>query len=292
MLRFHYDIARACHPLLVAFTLTAGAGCSVIFPSGDSQCRIDDECADTNVCLDGLCRPTEELGRWGCTGRIPAVEVGSEPTLEARFDFVDPYGTAFVGGTAQLCQGPGPTCEAIGEPLSVDRQGRAVANIPNGFGGFLETSLANFDTHLVLFPEPLTNTVPNTFAIGSEAFRNILTPAWVALDDSRGHVIARAFTCDEALTGFDADTNRSGVRYELNPAPGDAFVYFDDLGRPETGGMATDSDVGLGAAFNVAPGLATLTAIDVASGQQIGSAEIPIRAGAITSAFVGPDRRQ
>jgi len=196
--------------------------------------------------------------------------------------------TPVVGATAKVCGFDDPQCDAPLSSGTTDAVGNVTLTFPaaaEGLTGYVEFSGDDIVTTLGFYrytDNVAAYTAPGSFTyfvLGKTTMVALAALSNVEVDPARGHVIFSAFDCDGAPA--------AGISAEILSADVGTTPAYMEGGMPSTELTATTAD-GQGGLLNVPPGTSMLTATYEATGTEIGSAEVIVRAGAVTSTILVP----
>jgi hypothetical protein len=242
-------------------------------------------------------------GPWGCV-QLPNEQL--DPSLEVTatlqvFSAVQPsYGAGQVDGGSDLntvsatwfpgvsvtsCALLDPGCAHGTPPVLTDDAGAATFHLTGAFSGFFSLSRSDL-VPWSFYPGNLlagaTSTNLPTFGIDPTDFTILasqvtMAPPSFATDGGVGHTFVSVYDCE--------DHQAPGVALTYSTAGAETAVFYMKNGLPST--MATETDgFGIGGAINVPIGNLTVKATLVKGLMPVGSADVAIRPGALTHAFI------
>jgi hypothetical protein len=285
-------------PATFAIAIATGlAGCQLLAPSGEVQCRADSDC-DTrggdftgSVCVDQLCVSKGDR----CLGHTAEVVEDRTQPLHTRLRFVNVGGTPVAGIPVLVCASKDEGCEGpVGPPVVTDAAGYAymtiwkdfrgtiqVKNLPAG-SDILKTKIhfsGRFQTDdradRVIPPERAIHLLTRTLFGGQLGSR-------AALDPNAGHILAETADCDAVA--------RAGVQvsFTTDKDAGAPFLfYFSEEGIASATATETAKD-GLFGVVNVPEGPVVLEGTITASGKKLARTEIWVNKDTISNLALAP----
>ncbi len=192
----------------------------------------------------------------------------------------------FPGVSVRSCYLRDPGCVATGSaPVVTNDAGEAVFHLTGDFAGFFELTRPDLVPWSV-FPQNLLAGQASTYlpawGLSPGGFRllaSAITPTAVSLDTDGGlgHAFVQVFDCQ--------DHQAPGVQLAYSGVGSETVVWYMKNGIPSTSATQTDA-YGIGGVVNVPVGSLTVTAVVAEGHDALGNAEVLVRPGALTLAFI------
>jgi hypothetical protein len=241
----------------------------------------------------------DPLAKWSCLGNV---KVPAPPSATTPYDFqlVDPVNdTPVKGATVKTCAFSDTECASPIETATTPDTGIApFTKLPTtgkGFDGFFEVKIGTEQTNLNFSGIPIWTKFPKSGRLywGDTQIGVVLKTGSLKQDPSLGLIGIQAHDCTEMPGGVPCNDKEpcpsytpGGVAFDIdNRDPRITRVYVTINGNAvaaSTTAAATTPLNGNGGFLNVPPGPVTVTAKVVATGQQIGTYKLFVRAGAMS----------
>jgi len=226
--------------------------------------------------------PSPAGAEWACLDQpVAARAVPRRPGVSLTLGVIDIASRQQPEGLrARACSRLDVLCEAPLASVTSDDSAEMRLPLPQGFDGFLEITSEASVPALYFLSQPLDADAHETlFVVSPSGLSALAETARVALDETRGYLLSRAFDCDGAPA--------QGVRIEGSQL-GLPFTF--EGGLPRFGSDVTSSD-GLVGYVNVPPGLVFMVGREVSGGRECGATSVLARSGWLTYGDIGPSGR-
>lgn len=262
------------------FALTL-AGCSVVVPGDQVQCRIDDDCIALGfdaVCTDQLCVPPPIDPVWGCLGMLEEQMPEAGVTHTYRQQMIEVIsGTRPRGLEVRLCSAVDLDCATpVIDTIASDDDGFVEFSVMSGFVGYLEVT-SDLTMPVIVPIGPIFEDIDMVEPIELVAefvVQSLADAAGFEVDTTAGHALLLLAACDSI--------GRAGINFTLEPSDGVPFYLIGET--PDE--LATMSDeTGNAGVLNVPPGFVTFQSRRVDGDQFVSSRRVLIRQGTLT--YVG-----
>jgi hypothetical protein len=242
-------------------------------------------------------------GPWGCL-QLPAETLDPSLKVTVTLQVFDALQTATAlgsvdggsdlttvsaawlsGVSVRSCSLLDPTCGQGSAPVVTDDAGQATFHLTGDFSGYFELTRSDL-VPWSLYPQNLlagqTSTDLPAFGLSPAGFQFIAraitsTPLSLDTDGGLGHAFVQIFDCQ--------DHQASGVQLTYSGLGAETVIFYMKNGVPSTSATRTDS-FGIGGVLNVPTGSLTVSGSLAAGLQSIGTADVVIRPGTVTLAFI------
>jgi hypothetical protein len=252
----------------------------------ESQCQADDECAARGPeyvggrCQDRQCLPNP---RWRCD---PPPQASPSDSRELVLPVIDALQRAALANvTIVACNKLDYPCMQPMATATTGMDGKARLSVPANFAGFMQQTERTDYVHSMYFMPALLlddGVLSNFPLIPTAAFGGLAIALGTNTDPERGHAMLIVEDCGgDALPGIAFTSPQADMATTT-------FYVRDQI--PTTSASDTPPE-GDGGYVNLPPGVAEITATEVATGLVINTVTVLIRAGAITTAYIRPASR-
>ncbi|HTV18529.1 MAG TPA: hypothetical protein VMG12_07655 [Polyangiaceae bacterium] len=252
--------------------MVALAACTELAPGGDRLPQaVERNAPDAGPAGDP---------RWSCLDAPePARAVPLVRAVELTLGVADSVTERPPEGlVARACQRLDVMCNTpLTSDMTVQADGALHLSVPQEFDGFIELRSPTTVPTMFYINRPLMRDTQDAIVIVSTlALGGLAATGNVTLDPTLGNVLIRVFDCQGAPA--------SGVEL-ANDLGGEVFAFVGGL--PRVGESVTRAD-GVGGFVNVPPDFAVLQGIVAASGREVGTESVTVRAGWFSYGDVAP----
>jgi hypothetical protein len=211
----------------------------------------------------------------------------SPGTIDGGTDITDAVYTPFPGITMRACLALDPGCASpVTSPVVSDDAGAVNFTLPGTFNGFFRGEAPSVVSFTFFPGQWLTGAKSAQYATGAlantdEVLLNGALNNAVNLDagSGLGEVFVSIRDCN--------DHRLAGVTLALSRTGPDTLPFYIISGVPSTTTQVTDNG-GVGGAVNVPEGSVKITATHLATSTTVGTADVYIRPGELTYAWIRP----
>jgi hypothetical protein len=287
--------------LLFASLLSATAACSLVFDFEGQQCASKDDCvalgAENADCVDSVCVVSD--GGAGGAGAGPGTGgAAPDPRWDCIADFVPPetgemvehlyrFEDALTEGVPanldiKLCNILDNTCATPVDSPTADANGAIALTLSPSFRGYLAVTADGLMNSFVLLQEPVR--IPQTEKVIRMASEMVLSSLaenqGADYDPTKGVTIVLASNC--------LDERAANVKiFSQQAVDGNATSFYFQDEIPILSATETDEQ-GAGGFINLPTSFIDYVTRRADTDQEIGTAQMLARAGAITYVPIGP----
>jgi hypothetical protein len=268
----------------VALLATA---CSVLVEPGREQCATDGDCRARGsafsgaVCRGSVCQPDPV---WSCLGAVtwPTPQARKVTVTVTVRDLVTEAPAPDV--SARLCHKLDVDCAApVVSDLRSDQDGAIVAEVDDGFDGYVEVAAPGYMPGLYFFYPPVQEgrRLTGLPLIRPDVLAQLALVSQQQVVPQRGHVLLAAYDCQGQTA--------AGVRLGTEQGDAQTSGFYVVRKFPSITAVATDSS-GQGGFINLLPGTVNVSGA-LSPDRQVAYLSVLVRPGQITFTSLVPSPR-